>query len=449
MSTPRFYPLIPILIFLAPNAFACGCVRAGNACDNMSGGIAFLGRVVVDSGEGLGERPAQLVIEEVLRGLPKDLKTISVNSEYGNSCHFRLKLGERYVVFGDRSFGDESGPTMVSTGACTKSFNLRGNEHVLDALRNTLSNGEPRLLGRVYRASPGVYPENGLPGVVVTLDRDGVTRTVTTDVLGNYEFRTLEPGRYRIGVERSGFLPDDQYNLRWSGEMRLDRIPGDSPRGTVLIPSLGCEIWSLRMWHNGRISGTIRDIEGQPVRAVRVQVFGIDTRNEVESLPLHDVLTDNAGHYQIDRIPPGEYVIGINAKKYRDEEAYPPTVFPRGWNREEAQRLRIEESGEVNGIDLRLLPKREEFPILVRVVDSAGKPMRRKRVFLQSDDGVERSISKDTDVQGEVVIIGYRGEEYTVMTRYSFRRRQFGEISAPVRTKAGEPTILTIPAGAD
>ncbi|MBI4442443.1 MAG: carboxypeptidase regulatory-like domain-containing protein [Acidobacteria bacterium] len=301
------------------------------------------------------------------------------------------------------------------------------------------------MVGRVLR-STGLYSHGGgVPGATISVELDGSTQTVYSDTLGNYEFRDLEPGRYRITVSQPGFVGDNDFNNRWSGIMKLDKsknvyVPDDSPRGTVFIGEKSCAAWDVSMWANGRISGTVRDQAGQPLEGIRVQVFGIiPERKIVDFAPLRIGVTDVEGQYWVDRVPPGPYVVGVNAG-LTDDEAYPPTMYPSGTDRERATHVMVQESSETTGIDLVLPPKREAVLIRVRVVNREGLPLRDVRVRLLNRAGEERAYSKpDSDRDGWVTLTGYRGEEYRV------RAWHFNlEGTAPVQMEENRTTILVL-----
>jgi hypothetical protein len=120
--------LVSAFLATAP-MFACSCLNTASACSAMSGStVVFLGRVLVDSGEGWGTGPARVLVEEALLNVPKDLHEVQISTSAGTSCYYRLKAGERYVVFAQK----QGGPEMrLAVGGCSNTFLLQGNDHVL------------------------------------------------------------------------------------------------------------------------------------------------------------------------------------------------------------------------------------------------------------------------------------------------------------------------------
>jgi len=91
---------VPLIL---PNlvAFACSCFTTGSAYTWLRGTEAvFVGRVIEDSGEGIGRGPAKMVVEEVLHGLPRILRLVIVDTlhaiEEGRAlcAHVAINLNE-------------------------------------------------------------------------------------------------------------------------------------------------------------------------------------------------------------------------------------------------------------------------------------------------------------------------------------------------------------------
>src|SRR5260370_29585500 len=113
--------LILASLITAP-LFACGCRNTASPCSNMSGDtVVFLGRVLVDSGEGVGTGPARVLVEEALFNVPPDLREVEISTSAGTSCYYRLKAGERYVIFAQKQHGPQ---VRLSVGGCSHTVPL-------------------------------------------------------------------------------------------------------------------------------------------------------------------------------------------------------------------------------------------------------------------------------------------------------------------------------------
>src|SRR5262249_20128465 len=132
-----------VLLAAAP-AYGCSCSNVPTACSQVGGStVIFVARVLVDSGEGMGTRPARVAIEEALQNVPPGLRETQINTSFGTSCYRPLKAGEKYVILTEaRSY---------SVSFCSPSFQLYGNEHILDALRNAIRGGPSSLVGTVLK----------------------------------------------------------------------------------------------------------------------------------------------------------------------------------------------------------------------------------------------------------------------------------------------------------
>lgn len=182
-----------LLLFGASFAIACSCVNTGTTCNTFTGTEAvFLGRVIRDSGEGLGKGPARMVVEEVLHGVSKELREVEVETSAGTSCYMRLAKDERYVIYGGL---DPTQKNVIHRHACSFSFNVHGNERLLDGLRQAQNGGQPKLVGKVYtRTGQYDWEPNGPPGLTIVAEGQGIRQEAKTGSDGQFEICDLGPG---------------------------------------------------------------------------------------------------------------------------------------------------------------------------------------------------------------------------------------------------------------
>jgi len=419
--------ILLLALISTAHLLACFCVGPPSPCSAMYGsGMVFVASVLVDSGEGWGARPARVLIEEPLWNTPKVLREVEVDTMVGSSCYVRLKAGERYVI---SAFQKDKRPGHLSTGACSSTFPLKSNEHILDALR-AKARGEPgRLVGTVRRSIGRYENAGGVPGATVTAHSATTQYEAITSASGVFEFRAMAPGRYEIAVSKSGFAPDDEYNSRWSGRLVLNSetktIGPDAaePRGTVLIGERSCEVWDLSMWPRGRISGTVTSVTGEPLDGVTVQAFAFRDNGTRKSTPLRTARTDSAGRYVIEPLPGGDYAVGVNAESSSDREAYPPAVYSRDGKSSIPARVPVVEDAEVRDVNLVLAAKRIGTTLRVKVTAPDGAPSAGVVVTLEDMAGVQRWSSRErTSADGALELPVYVGERYIVKAaRTDFR----------------------------
>ena len=386
---------LAMFFLAAAPSWACSCVGNATPCSQVGGStVIFVARVLTDSGDGLGTGPAHVAIEEGLQNVASGQSEADINTAAGTSCYFRLKAGERYVII-------TQGPSY-SVAACSTSFQLRGKEHILQAMRDQIKGGPPRLLGTVVKSTGAYSHAGGIEGVSVTAEAEGVRHQTATDGFGRYEIPLLTPGRYKIEISKTGYSPDSTYNQRWSGRMVLNPAtntiePDKADPGLVVVSANSCTIWDLAMWPAGRITGTVRDSNRKPLTGVIVQGFAFDNKNNRESSPLRTGTTASDGTFTLEPLPPGNYAVGVNANLYKDEDAYPPTLYLDG------RGAYLAESVALNGIDIVLPPARVATKLRTTVLGPDGRPYSGATIRLDNLAGIQRWFSRNkSDENGEI-----------------------------------------------
>src|ERR1700722_8130422 len=193
-TMPRFFLLFAFGLGQTA-AVACSCLTSGSACGALQGTqVVFVGRVIEDSGEGFGKGPAKMAVEEILHGLPKEVREITVETGAGTSCYMRLQKDERYVIY-----GTGTGSGRVARNFCSFSFQVAGNEALLAALREEEAQGKPRLAGKVQlRTSQFDAGGNGVGGVRVTAQGSGTKLDAMTSSNGEFEMQAVPIGKYHL-----------------------------------------------------------------------------------------------------------------------------------------------------------------------------------------------------------------------------------------------------------
>jgi len=361
-------------------------------------------------------------MEEALQNVPAGLQEVDIDTQAGSSCYYRLERDERYVIFTDRREGSGS----FSIAACSNTFNVRGSEHILDALRNQVKGGPPRLLGTVLRSTGEYLRNGGVAGVSVIAEAGDFRQEAITDGFGRYEFQGLPPNSYKIEVLKDGYVADSDFNHRPSGLILNPSTHAIEPEKDLRVSKNSCKIRDLAMWPDGKISGTVRGVDRHLLNGITVQAFAFNLRGERESSPLRSTTSGVDGTYTLDRLPEGNYVIGVNAQTYRDDNPYPPTVYTTGEGSTTPARVRVAESQTVNGIDLALPPERVAMQLRVNVVGPDGAPYSDALITLDNLAGVQRWYSREkTNADGWTEVPVYLDEHYVV------RAFDFGSLSRP------------------
>jgi hypothetical protein len=205
-------------------------------------------------------------VDEVLHGLPKDIGEVDVDTMAFTSCYMRLEEGSRVVLYGSQ---DPKNPKLIHYHACSFSFRVVGNEALLDGLRNAELSGPPRLVGAVTKKIEKYGPgARAGAGIKVVAQKDGERIETVTAGDGQFEFRVITPGPWKLNVESPGILDDLEYS-----------------KNLATVPANGCQAQYLSAIADGHIRGRVTDKEGKPVAGIPVQVFTFDARlKEIDSL---------------------------------------------------------------------------------------------------------------------------------------------------------------------
>lgn len=390
--------LFTVALFLnVPALFACSCATAGSYCSALGGTkIVFVGHVTEDSGEGSGKGPAKMMVDEVLHGLPKGARELTVDTGAGTSCYMRLAKGERYVIYGSPIEGTTN---RINRDWCSFSFSLAGNETLLAALRQAEIKADATVVGKVQVMDQEFNVSGeGAPGVRVEATSGKIQLETMTRANGEFEFHNVSPGEYRIKI-----LSPDYFEDKF-------RFPSTDP---AVEPS-GCGYQNLFVWPNGRIEGTVRGPDGKPVEGVTVQAFTNDSRGELGNSALREAKTGLDGKYSLSGLPPGEVVIGVNAEKYADRTAWPPTFYPSASDRDMAMRIIMDRGKGRTGIDLQLPPPRTPAVLHFEAVFEDGSPAPGTSASVESVSGIQRVLGRGNDQTNLLDVPVYQGETYIV-----------------------------------
>jgi hypothetical protein len=175
----------------------------------------------------------------------------------------------------------------------------------------------------------------------------GLTRFATTDTDGRYLVRDLPAGTFTLHVSKSGFVP------LYFGQRR----PFEA-RGAIRLAEGQRVAADVRLPRAGAIAGRIVDHTGEPVMGARVQALRRRMVNGQRGLQASGAgdTTDDTGAYRLHGLAPGEYYVTASPRRVEDRtgrlisEAIPgrgaPIFYPGTANRDEAQRITVDVSGE-------------------------------------------------------------------------------------------------------
>jgi protocatechuate 3,4-dioxygenase beta subunit len=127
-------------------------------------------------------------------------------------------------------------------------------------------------------------------------------RPALTNERGEFLFTALGPGAYTIEVSRPGYLAGGYGRRRPLGDGVPIELADRERRGSVVV----------RLWPWASISGTLTDDDGLPVVGAIVEAMRRTPTGKFEYGG--DAMTDSRGVYQINSLPPGDYVVGVHCR---------------------------------------------------------------------------------------------------------------------------------------
>jgi protocatechuate 3,4-dioxygenase beta subunit len=165
------------------------------------------------------------------------------------------------------------------------------------------------ILGRVVDGTS----DQPIPGTIVRLEPAGKQAPILTGSDGQFLFRQLSPGLYRITASKPGYLDSAYGQMRARGQGTMLLLAENARRDDVVI----------RMWAWGSITGRVSDEHGRPIVGMNVQAWRHGPNGRLDSVIIQSPLvegpmpsavsfvTDSEGRYTINKLSPGRYVLGI------------------------------------------------------------------------------------------------------------------------------------------
>jgi hypothetical protein len=160
------------------------------------------------------------------------------------------------------------------------------------------------------------------------------------------------------------------------------------------------------------VDSSSRPIPGLTVElAVHFRIDGPHAQGQIRAV------TDHDGHFELTRVPPGEYVVGINLARDREGRLLQPRVFYPG--RESvgaAARVKIAAGERKVLADFVLPPSLKHVLVTGVVLEPDGGPAAGARVFLKSADenGYVLGEPVISDSSGRFTASALAGREYAV-----------------------------------
>ncbi len=151
---------------------------------------------------------------------------------------------------------------------------------------------------------------------------------VTTDANGRFEIRNVEPGDYRVQVQRNGYQRLRTAGTQvWRPSISLTLAPGEEKRDLVLELQPGIVI-----------TGKITDENAEPMTGVAVSALQVSYFGKRSYIQVRSAVTDDRGEYRIFDLPSGQYVIQAvpDPPLKNSRKGYPPVYYPNAASGDDA-----------------------------------------------------------------------------------------------------------------
>jgi len=307
----------------------------------------------------IAERPFKQVrmqVDQVFKGnIPNEIEMFDSGMCDGPN----LQIGRRYLMYTSPL---PSG--SIPSRGCTRSRAIESADQDIQFLKTYVDGKTTTHLSGTVRFRPeepddsrlGERERTPMKNVHVNLRMGNQEYDTSTDASGRYSVSNLPPGQYEIRAELSG------YRTNWAPD-------------AITVASKGCAVADVLMKVDRRVEGIVRTYDGHPAPGVPVSLVPARPNQARWLDPILRGSTDERGHYEIDEIPEGEFLLGINIDAAPSKDApYPATFFPNTHDIAQASPIAFMVGASLQTYDLTAPAKLRVIRVRGRVVDAVGLP---------------------------------------------------------------------------
>jgi protocatechuate 3,4-dioxygenase beta subunit len=266
------------------------------------------------------------------------------------------------------------------------------------------------LQGRVVKEPSGEPLKKAIIEVIAENQELGGNYNATSDQEGHFTIADIQPGRYRIFVERTGFQEVDEKNRRLEG--------------LVISLDAGQDLkdQTLHMLAAAALTGRVLDEDGDPMSNVEVSVLRHKS-NTFEAVG--SAHTNDLGEYRVGGLLPGKYIAvaspmpnfqslvlpqksGEQPDRSSPAPMYGPTYYPGAADRAQATPIELR-PGEDMPADFSL-SRRQAVRLRGKVIGL--RPDARADIALRSKDALPVFIGSEVGKDGKFEMLNIAPGSY-------------------------------------
>jgi hypothetical protein len=272
--------------------------------------------------------------------------------------------------------------------------------------------GKASLQGSVVKEPSGEPLKKAIVELIAENQEAGANYTATSDQDGHFKIAGVQPGRYRMFVERPGFIEVDQKRRR--------------SHGVALSFEGGQELkdQTLHMLLAAILTGGVLDEDGDPMVDAEVRIFRRKFPSRLLKLePLGGGQTNDLGEFRIGGLLAGKYYVSaspspnfqslVPIQKGADEAdtAYVTTYYPNTVDPEQAAAIELH-PGDETPVDFSLV---RTHTVRIRGSVSGLAPGAQAVVMLRARDSNAMFMGSEADKEGKFEIPHVAPGAYTII----------------------------------
>lgn len=310
-------------------------------------------------------QPVKFIVEEAFKGVTRGT-TILISPGSGD-CANLFEPGNRYLIFASERIPNGLPEASKSSG----SLPVSEAGAILRWLRGRAgARWSVNLLGMVWGVDAATLGRhaNPLAGAEIRVTKNQVTAVAVSDSNGAYEFSGLAPGEYEL----------------------LASFPGHREESRKVRVGESCAFADVWMWVDGHVGGIVRSDPGVAADGIRVELIPAEPNGEM--LLFRQAQTKDGGQFLFQGIPPGEYLVAVNAiVSPTAQQPYAKTF----------SRISLERNQRHTGVLLRLPPPLPMKRVAVRAVMPNGAAAGGARLWISDVPGYAAPIEVRADDRGQ------------------------------------------------